>query len=32
MYKNFEQEQIAQYYTQKPIKKTPKKPLFDIEN
>ena len=32
MYKNFEQEQLGQYYTQKPIKKTPKKPLFDIEN
>ena len=32
MYKKFEQEQIVKYYTQKPIKKIPIKPLFDIEN
>ncbi len=32
MFTKFEQEQIKLYYTQKPTKDEPLKPLFDIEN
>jgi len=30
VYKKFEQEQVNQYYTQKPKKEKPLKPLFDM--
>jgi len=32
MFTKLEHEQVEQYYTQKPTKNEPLKPLFDIEN